>query len=39
MLVPQRGWARAGYGDQGHWQEGKDIEELFPYWRRDLWTK
>ena len=29
----------AGYGDEGSWQEGKGVKELFPYWRRDLWTK
>jgi hypothetical protein len=28
-----------GYGDRGHWQEAKDLENLFPFWRRDLWTK
>jgi hypothetical protein len=28
-----------GYGNAGSWQEGKDMEELFPFWRRDLWTK
>jgi hypothetical protein len=29
----------SGYGDQGSWKEGKDVEDLFPFWRRDLWTK
>jgi hypothetical protein len=29
----------SGYGDQGLWKEGKDVEDLFPFWRRDLWTK
>lgn len=28
-----------GYGDQGAWREGKGLAELFPFWRRDLWTK
>ncbi len=29
-----------GYGDQAHWQEGrKAFNVLFPYWRRDLWSK
>jgi hypothetical protein len=28
-----------GYGEQGHWQEGKGLVDLFPFWRRDLWTK
>ena len=28
-----------GYGDEGSWKEGKDLEDLFPFWRRDLWTK
>jgi hypothetical protein len=28
-----------GYGKQGGWQEGKDMEELFPFWRRNLWTQ
>jgi hypothetical protein len=28
-----------GYGKQGTWQEGLDVEELFPFWRRDLWSK
>jgi hypothetical protein len=29
----------SGYGDQGSWKKGKDVEDLFPFWRRDLWTK
>lgn len=29
-----------GYGDQAHWEGGKKaFEVLFPYWRRDLWSK
>ncbi|HET9839439.1 MAG TPA: gas vesicle protein GvpJ [Candidatus Angelobacter sp.] len=28
-----------GYGDQGSWKEGQGFEELFPFWRRDLWTR
>ena len=29
----------SGYGDQGSWKEGKDVEDMFPFWRRDLWTR
>lgn len=29
----------AGYGNQGAWQEGKELDGLFPFWRRDLWSK
>lgn len=28
-----------GYGNQGSWKEGKEFEDLFPFWRRDLWTR
>ena len=29
-----------GYGDEAHWeQDKKALEVLFPYWRRDLWSK
>ncbi|HLY92791.1 MAG TPA: hypothetical protein VKQ89_06005 [Candidatus Angelobacter sp.] len=28
-----------GYGDQGAWKEGRELEELFPFWRRDLWSR
>jgi hypothetical protein len=28
-----------GYGEQGSWKEDGETEKLFPYWRRDLWTK
>jgi hypothetical protein len=29
-----------GYGEQAHWEEDKKgLEVLFPYWRRDLWSK
>jgi hypothetical protein len=28
-----------GYGKEGSWKEGKDLEDLFAFWRRDLWTK
>jgi len=29
-----------GYGEQAHWEgRQKSLEILFPYWRRDLWTK
>jgi hypothetical protein len=29
-----------GYGEHAHWEEDKKgIDVLFPYWRRDLWTK
>ena len=28
-----------GYGEQGLWKESRDFSELFPFWRRDLWTK
>ena len=29
-----------GYGEEAHWeQSGKAFEVLFPYWRRDLWSK
>lgn len=28
-----------GYGEQGSWKEGLGLEELFAFWRRDLWTQ
>jgi hypothetical protein len=28
-----------GYGEQAHWEEDKRMQDLFPYWRRDLWSK
>jgi len=29
-----------GYGEEAHWEQGrKAFEILFPYWRRDLWSK
>jgi hypothetical protein len=28
-----------GYGDEGTWKESKELGKLFPFWRRDLWTK
>lgn len=29
-----------GYGEEAHWeQSGEAFEVLFPYWRRDLWSK
>lgn len=29
-----------GYGEEAHWeQRRKAFEVLFPYWRRDLWSK
>ena len=28
-----------GYGQQESWKQGRDLDELFPFWRRDLWTK
>jgi hypothetical protein len=28
-----------GYGEQGSWKDGRDVDRLFPFWRRDLWTK
>jgi hypothetical protein len=39
-----RAWAAstavyAGYGNEGAWKEGKELDALFPFWRRDLWTK
>ena len=27
------------YGELGSWQEGRDLNDLFPFWQRDLWTK
>jgi len=28
-----------GYGNRGAWSQDRDLEHLFPYWRRDLWRK
>jgi len=28
-----------GYGEEGSWQEDRGLKELFPFWRRDLWSK
>ena len=28
-----------GYGHRGGWCEDRDLEHLFPYWRRDLWRQ
>jgi len=29
-----------GYAEQAHWeQDKKGVDVLFPFWRRDLWTK
>ena len=29
-----------GYGEDAHWEESKKgLDVLFPYWRRDLWSK
>jgi gas vesicle protein GvpA/GvpJ/GvpM family len=28
-----------GYGNRGAWREDRELEHLFPYWRRDLWRK
>ena len=29
-----------GYGKEAHWEESrKGFDVLFPYWRRDLWSK
>ena len=28
-----------GYGTRGTWREDLELEDLFPFWRRDLWSK
>jgi gas vesicle structural protein len=28
-----------GYGKRGTWREDLELEDLFPFWRRDLWSK
>jgi hypothetical protein len=28
-----------GYGNRGSWREDLELEDLFPYWRRELWSK
>lgn len=28
-----------GYARGGGWKQINALKELFPYWRRDLWTK
>jgi len=28
-----------GYGNRGAWREDRELEHLFPYWRRDLWRQ
>ena len=28
-----------GYGTRGAWREDMDLEDLFPFWRRELWSK
>jgi hypothetical protein len=28
-----------GYGEVGAWKEDPELENLFPFWRRDLWSK
>jgi hypothetical protein len=28
-----------GYGTRGSWREDMEMEDLFPFWRRDLWSK
>jgi hypothetical protein len=28
-----------GYGKRGTWREDLDLEDLFPFWRRELWSK
>jgi hypothetical protein len=27
------------YGEQGSWKEDRETQKLFPFWRRDLWSK
>ena len=28
-----------GYGKRGTWREDLEPEDLFPFWRRELWSK
>jgi hypothetical protein len=28
-----------GYGKRGSWREDVELDDLFPFWRRDLWSK
>jgi hypothetical protein len=28
-----------GYGKRGTWREDLETENLFPFWRRELWSK
>ena len=28
-----------GYGTRGSWREDLEPEDLFPFWRRELWSK
>lgn len=28
-----------GYGTRGTWRADLELEDLFPFWRRDLWSK
>ena len=28
-----------GYGTRGEWREDVELDDLFPFWRRDLWSK
>jgi len=28
-----------GYGTRGSWIEDVELDDLFPFWRRDLWSK
>ena len=28
-----------GYGTRGSWREDVELDDLFPFWRRELWSK
>jgi hypothetical protein len=28
-----------GYGKRGSWREDVELDDLFPFWRRELWSK
>lgn len=28
-----------GYGKRGTWREDLELEDLFPFWRREFWSK
>ena len=28
-----------GYGTRGSWREDVELDDLFPFWRRDLWSR